>query len=186
MALFTARVKNSSVFAQIEKGIVKDIEAILSSREMLSEVGEFVVERIRFQARTEKPFNSSKSLPLLRESTIRHREYLARYNKTHAVFDSGLSNLTVTGAFQDSLTFRVKGTGLLELYFLGKHPRYRGKSGEIGKEVKNSDLFKWLSDKGFKLFDESIEENKTIKSRVRSIVQRFIRRGLAVRNRLRA
>lgn len=183
--MFKVKFKENLV-AQLEAKVKKDVKEILASKELLSEVGQMTVERLRFQARTEKPFNEDKSLPLLKESTIRNREYLAKYNKTHPVFDAGLSNLTITGAFLDSLTYQVKGPGLIDVYFTGTHPGYRGKNGPIGRgsRPKNQDIFKWLTEKGFVVFDSSLQENKVFKNRVRSIVLRYIRRGLKVRSEL--
>lgn len=175
---------NSKQFAAIEANFKKDIKDILSQPAVMREVGAFMVERLKFQTRTEKPFNENGALPLLKPATVKHRKYLEKYNKTHETFEVERSNLTVIGAFLDSLTYIVKGPGLLEMVFSGNHPRYKGKSGAIGKVVANSDLAKWLAKKGFSVFDKSIKDNKTVKSRIRTIALRYVRRGLKVRNKL--
>lgn len=188
MALFTARIKNQAVFVQIEKGLVKDIEEILSSREMLKEVGEFTVERLRYQARIGRPANFARSTKPLEESTIRNRKYLAKHNPTHETFEPTRSNLTITGQFLDSLKYAVRGTGLLEIFFDGNHRGYLSGTGKRGKSIPNAKLAEYLKDidKRFAVFDSSLDDNETFKTRVKTIVRRFIRRGLAVRNRLRA
>lgn len=181
--MFKLKIDPKQISA-LEEKVKKDVQEILSAPAVLNEVGKTVVDRIRYQARTEDPFNSrNQSFPALKPSTIKHREYLARYNKTHPTFDSSRSNLTITGAFQESLTYEIKGPGLIEFYFDGVHPGYRGANGPLKKQdVTNEQLYGYLKKKGFVLFDNSIQENQTLVSRVRAIVLRFIRRGLSVRN----
>ncbi len=188
MALFTARIKNPAVFLQIEKGLIKDIEAILSSKEMLGEVGDFTVDRLRYQARVSKPANFARSTKPLESSTISNRRYLAKHNQTHETFEPNRSNLTITGQFLDSIKYAIRGTGLLEIFFDGTHKGYLSGTGRRGKSIPNEKLAEYLKDidKRFAVFDSSLNTNETFKTRVKSIVQRFIRRGLAVRNRLRA
>lgn len=188
MALFTARIKNQGVFVQIEKGIIKDIEEILSSKEMLSEVGQFTVDRLKYQARLGKPANFARSTKPLESSTIRSRRYLAKHNPTHETFEESRSNLTITGQFLDSLKYVVRGTGLLEIFFDGTHKGYLSGTGKRGKSIANEKLAEYLKDidKRFAVFDSSLNTNETFKTRIKTVVQRFIRRGLAVRNRLRA
>lgn len=188
MALFTARIKNPKVFVEIEKSIIKDINQVLSSREMMSEVGEFTVERLRYEARTGRPANFARSTKPLESSTIANRRYLAKHNPTHETFEPTRSNLTLTGQFLDSLKYVVKGAGLLEIFFDGNHRGYLSGTGNRGKSIPNAKLAEYLKDidKRFAVFDSSLDDNETFKTRVKTIVQRFIRRGLAVRNRLRA
>lgn len=176
----------ANLIAQLEAKVKADVKEIIASPAVMHEVGQMTVQRLRFQARTEKPFSYSGSLPPLKPATIAHRKYLAKYNKTHAVFEPNTSNLTITGKFLDSLTYMVKGPGLIEVFFDGFHPGYRGKSGPIKQNPppKNQDIFKWLTDLGFVVFDNSLQENRVFKKRVRSIVLRYIRRGLKVRSQL--
>jgi hypothetical protein len=176
---------NSRQFVDIEAKFRKDIKETLSQPAVMREIGQFLVERIRYQVRTESPLNSDSALPPLRPATVKHRRYLEKYNDTHATYETNRSNLTITGKFLDALTYLVKGPGLLDVFFAGRHPQYKGKGGKkIGKEVENADLVKWLAKKGFKVFDRAINENRTIKQRIRSIALRYIRRGLKVRNKL--
>lgn len=175
---------NEQQIASIEAKVKADVREILASSAVLNEIGGMATDRLRFQARTAKPFNEGASFPVLKDSTIENRKYLEKYNKTHKVYERQLSNLTITGAFLESLTWLVKGPGLLELFFEGRHPGYRLKNGNTKNPPRNQDLFKWLTDKGFAVFDSSIETNKIIKARIRSIVLKYIRRGLKVRNAL--
>jgi hypothetical protein len=176
---------DSKQFLKIEAKFRSDIKDILNQPAVMREIGDFLVERIRFQARTESPLNSDGSLPPLKPATVKRRAYLEKYNSTHSTYSTDRSNLTITGKFLDALTYLVKGPGLLDVFFDGRHPQYKGKGGRgIGKEVLNSDLVKWLAQKGFRVFDRAINDNKIIRQRIRSIALRYVRRGLRVRNKL--
>lgn len=154
---------------------------VLDNAELGREVGQMLVDRLKYQARSKKPMNETGSFPNLKPATIKNREYLEKYNETHPAYSTKRANLTITGAFLESLTFKFLGRGKLEIFFQGKHPRYNGKNGPIGKEVSNQDLYGWLREKGFPTFDESIQQNKTLRQRIRGIVLSFIRRGLSSR-----
>lgn len=184
MANFSVQLKDKGIFARIEKSIIKDVELILSSKEMLNEVGEFVADRVRLQARISKPLNSSNSLPKLKESSIASRKYIAKHNQTHQTYESGRSNLTITGQLLDSITHKIMGVGEIVIDVAGKHRGYKSGTGKKGKDIENKDLKDYLIKKGFVIFDKAIEANNIIKARTKTIVLRYIRRGLAIRNKL--
>lgn len=184
MAFFKVSITNKAVFAKIEKEIIKDINEILSTKEMLDEVGEFLIDRIKYQARIGRPFSVTKTFPLLKESTIFKRMSVARYNNTPPYYEEGLSNVTLTGALLDSLVHIIDGVGKLKIFLDGKHPGYQKKSGGRTRQIKNQKIKEYLDDKGFIIWDSSIEQSKVLKSRTKTIVLRYIRRALAIRNRL--
>lgn len=176
---------DSAKFKEIEADVISKAKDILAGAALKQEIGEFAVERLKYQARTGAPFNVDKSLPLLKESTIRNRMYLAKYNTTQATFEDGLSNLTITGQLLDSLTWEDIGDTLLSLKFVGVHPAYNGRNGPIkSKLVDNAKLVEYLAAKGFKVFDSSLATNKQFISRIKTICLRYIRRGLRIQNRL--
>lgn len=175
----------SDQFRKVEASLKADIEAIIRSPAVLNAVGETVVERLKYQARVGKPFNESGVFPALKDSTIAHRKYLARYNPTHPTYAAKRSNLTITGEFLNSMKHVISGETAVTIFFDGTHPAYIGKLGRpVSKPIDNAKLFDYLSEKGFKVFDSSIQQNETLKKRIQSIVSAFIRRGLSVRNRL--
>lgn len=184
MGLFNVRLKNPKIFAQIEKEIIKDIEGVLGGKDMLNEVGEFAADRVRYQARVSKPFNSNGSLPQLKESTVKSRRYIAKHNKTHDTYEESRSNLTITGQLLDSIVHTIVGIGKIQIGLSGMHKGYLSGTGKRGKDIKNETLKGYLEEIGFVIFDKSIETNTVIKSRAKTIVLRFIRRALAIRNRL--
>lgn len=172
-------------FDAIEAGIKEKCEMILSGTELKREVGEFAVERIKYQVRVGVPWNMNGSFPDLKDSTIKNRRYLAQYNKTHATYAEQRANLTLTGELMDSLTWVDEGNTLLKLQFEGTHKPYNSKHGPMkGKPVDNAKLAEWLAAKGFKVFDSSLANNKQFVSRIKTICLRYIRRGLRISNRL--
>lgn len=174
-----------SQFTKIEDRIRSQAEVVLANPDLKKEVGDFAVERLRYQARTGSPYNAARDLPLLRDSTILHRTYLAKYNPTHPTFEEGFSNLTITGELLDSLTWIDQGNTLLKLAFTGMHKPYKGVNGKrISKTIMNETIARYLAEKGFKVFDISLESNKQFVSRIKTICLRYIRRGLRIRNRL--
>jgi hypothetical protein len=175
---------NSDQFAKIEAKFRDDIQAILSNTDIMKDVGEFMVDRVKYQARIAKPFNADGSFPDLKDSTVANRRYLAKFNEVDATFSPTRSNLTITGQFLNSLTYLVQGPGLVQILYDGIHTGYMSGKGRVGKSVANSDLVKWLSDKGFNVMDRSLADNQTVKRRVAAIALGYIRRGLKVQNRL--
>lgn len=187
MALFSARLKNPGVFLRLNQKVIRDVNEILKGTELLNEVGEFATDRIRYQARVTKPFNNSGDFPDLQPTTITNRRYLAKYNQTHATYQDNRSNLTITGQLLGSLKHFIRGTGLIEINFDGNHTGYKTGSGRT-KSLPNKKIAEYLREKkpnSFVAFDgNSLNNNKTFKARISSIVRRFIRRGLSVRRRL--
>ncbi len=171
-------------FASIEAKFKKDIKDILAQPEVMSEVGEFMVERVKYQARVTKPFNADGSFPDLQPSTVRNRKYLARFNPTHDTYAPARANVTLTGRFLESLAYIVKGPGKVAIEYVGTHVGYKYGNGNVSKSVENKDLVKWLAKLGFRVMDRSISTNLVIKKRIKAIALRFVRRGLSVRNKL--
>jgi hypothetical protein len=170
---------NTKGFDTLTAKINAKITDSLQSNAMLTEMGTVMVERLKYQARIGAPFNDSGTLPPLKEQTMVRRFYLEQYNGVHPTYATNRSNLTITGAFLDSLTYKVTGPGKLEFTFEGNHPRYKGKNGVIGrKESKNSDIADGLARNGFKVFDKSINENRTMQMRMKQIALAYLRRSL--------
>lgn len=180
------KIKDQNVFAKLESSIKDKMEKVLASEQLLDEVGNFVTDRIRYQARISKPINSQNSFPNLKPSTIANREYLSQFNNTHETYDAGRSNLTFTGQLLDSIKHRIKSAGVIVLEFTGNHRGYKTGSGKLTKSLPNSKIARYLSEIGFDIFDKALKDNKQVKARIRSIVLRYLRRGLDVSRRLRS
>jgi len=182
--MFKVNFDKSGVAGKVKLDIEKAVNEIISDQELKTAVGEFAIQRLKYQARISRPITASKTLPKLKTSTIKNRAYLAKYNATHPAFELTRSNLTITGALIDSLKYAFGAKGVINFFFAGDHPRYLGKSGYIGKVVKNSQLAEWLAKRGFSMFDDQTKNDAQFTNRIRTICMQFIRRGLRVRNRL--
>ncbi|MFO0447764.1 MAG: hypothetical protein ACK52I_03580 [Pseudomonadota bacterium] len=169
--------------AKIEADVKKSVEDILAGDALKTEIGEFAVQRVKFEARKGTPLSAS-GFPPLADSTIKNRRYLAKHNNVHPTYKDTRSNLTITGQFLDSLTYVATGALTVVLKFTGEHPRYNGANGPIGRVVKNADLQKWLAEKGFTVFDQTLSEQGPFVNRIINICRQYIRRGLRVRSRL--
>lgn len=89
--------------------------------------------------------------PDLSPATVRTRNYLAQFNETHPKYQTGKSNLTLTGQLLDSLRAKFVLSKLLFNVFAGarKHKKY--KTG--GKRSKTpaptlAQIFEWQKEAG--------------------------------------
>ena len=64
------------------------LNKVRSNKQMLNEVGTFVVDRVKKETRKGRPYNKATSLPALKESTKRIRQGLAKINTTHPAFQN--------------------------------------------------------------------------------------------------
>ncbi len=180
---FTVKFDSAS-FKKVEASIKKDLEVIIKNPEMLNEAGLFLVERIKYQARIGLPVNSDWVFPRLQPSTIRNRRRLGQLNATHQTFKPERSNLTITGQFLDSLWYVIEGTKVL-ISFKGIHPGYTiNEQGGRSPAISNDLLATYLKDKGFRAFDKALAKRDVVVKRLTSIVNKYLRRGLKVRNNL--
>lgn len=178
---------DTAKFIEIEARIIAAAKEILANADLKKEVGDFAVERLKYQARIRKPFNRFGFFPTLAPSTVNQRRYLGKYNATHPVFKPETSNLTITGEFLDALTWMDEGNAILRLGFTGMHKPYKGSKGQrISKTIMNDTLAKYLSEWGYKVFDNSLQDNEQFIRRIKTICLRYIRRGLRIRNRVAA
>ena len=120
MAKVNIKFNNKKLQAQI----IRDIEAVIDSEPLKKEVGLLATDRIRFQARIEKPLNNSKSFPALKALTISTRAYLKKFNRTHKTFNESRANITLTGQFLNSIGFNVIRGGI-ELLYRGARKPYK-------------------------------------------------------------
>ena len=158
----------------------KKINELLVDDNLQTEVGIFLTERIRFEARTGKPLNDSGSFPDLKDSSKGIRAGLAKSNKTHPAFSPDRSNLTFSGQLQDALSFkRIKG-GVYELFIkaTARQP-VKTKGGKAIKSPNNKKVDEDLRSRGFNLFTgKGLKQNKKIARRIKQILLRFLRRKL--------
>jgi hypothetical protein len=90
--------------------------------------------------------------PQLKDSSVKHRRYLAKNNKTHEKYQAEKSNLTLTGKFLDSMkSFFILSKGQFVFEFpKKKHPPYLKNNGKPikGKRASMSDIYQYQAEKG--------------------------------------
>ena len=90
--------------------------------------------------------------PKLQESTVKNRRYLAKNNKTHPKYREDKSNLTLTGAFLESMkSFFVLSKGQFVFEFPKKrHPKYKKNNGKAikSRSPSMSDIYQYQLELG--------------------------------------
>ena len=180
-----AKVKVNFDARKAFKEVSQAFRSVRRSKQFQKEVGEFLVKRIQGETRRGKPYNKERSFPGLKSSTIKGRDNLSRFNKTHPSYSKARSNLTLTGQLVDSIKFKVK-LGLYTIFPKGRRRPYRTGKNSVAKGTpSNETLSGFLSKKGFDLFDDGVLSNdRKVTKRVNNIFRRFLRRALRVRSRL--
>jgi len=163
-----ARVKFNPSAAT--KGLKKRIKKATGNKQLKAEYGEFLTERIRFQARKGRPLNDNGRFPKLKPSTVEsRRNYRGR---KHPAFSPAKSNLTITGQLQDAIKFKRKRSGLFELFVDNSRRKGRG-------EPNNRELSSFLEKIGFTLFStKGLKKDKKIPRRLKQLLLRFLRKQL--------
>lgn len=175
-----AKVKFNSQRAAND--LFKQFNRVKKTKVMNDEIVDFLVERIKGEARRGRPLNNGRKFKALKSLTIENRRRLANFNKTHPAFAPTKSNLTfsgqlinaVSGSFERDVNIieiaETKRTG----YKTG--PRSRDKNPPTNKELQQQLL---KISKSFAVFtDKGIRSDPKITKRIKNIVLRFLRRSL--------
>ena len=88
---------------------------VVDSKQMLTEIGDFSADRMRFFARTGKSIVTGKKFPALKESTIERRRRLKNFNSTGRLFAEKKSNLTFTGQLLRSIKIVAMEKGKVDV-----------------------------------------------------------------------
>lgn len=173
---------------QVQLLIEKKFKDAAKSRDMLKEVGETTVTRVRYNARRGKPANqdgSTREFPTLKPYSIKRRKSIGNNgkNRTHQAFRATRtkSNVTITGQLLDHVRFKIVKGGVIELFIKGSRKLYRGKRGQVleNQEKTSQDVYKKL-----------IELNKRYKflqidtkgiERINRIVLKYLRKRLSLK-----
>ena len=127
---------------------IKNAVKQLKDEKFADTIKDTIVDAVRDQSINPKNGRKFKSLS---KSTIQHRKYLAKHNKTHPKYSASKPNLTITGRLLDSIKARItaKSKGLLfRIDVSGNHKRYKGKKGLIGTEQTNKQIRGHLAKQG--------------------------------------
>lgn len=181
-----ARVKfNPQISAE---NLKRELEKAADSTGLNKEWGNFLTERVRFEARRGKPLNDTRSFPELTDASKSIRAALATQNPTHPAFSPGKSNATFTGQLLDAVAFERKRSGLFELFVKKSRRRQlvtdRRERQVVFNETVDRRLRRGVSSvqfgtRKFEIFtSEGIKSDKKIPRRLKQILLRFLRRQL--------
>lgn len=152
-------------------------EETRSDTGLLKEIGEITSDQVRGFTRSGTSVATGKSFPPLKPSTIKNREYLAKYNSTHSAYSPSKSNLTLTGELLDSVQTSKVFKGSVTVEPKGTHKPYKTKTGK-GKSVENAKIFEYLEDKGFEVFSFGQEFRRRLQARVNVLIKSTLRRKI--------
>lgn len=122
---FKVKLNDASV-KQVEANVRLAFEKVIANKEMLGEVGQTIVDDVRFQTRRGKSIpNDLAPLKPLSKKWKEKRKELAQSNETSDVFSPARSNLSLTGQLLNSFNYIIRGAGKLLLRFEGTHEPYK-------------------------------------------------------------
>ena len=166
------------VDGDIEKALRNKIKIALrrmSKKKQLNLLSKKTAEYIRANAAS---FGTGKPYKPLKRSTIEHRKYLAKNNKTHRSFSLKKPNLTVTGQLLDSIVTRAtlaRDAIIFKINVKGIHKRYLGNSGKgIGKRVANKRIRAGLA----KIGRDPLQDGRIVNSELIKLFRKAIRIAL--------
>ena len=181
-----AKVKITGI-PELEKRIEETFGKVRESRQMRTEVGEFLVERIKGEARRGKPLNDDRSFPELRSVTQIIREDLAQQNATHPTFKVERSNITFTGQLVDSLRYLLLDKKIVIEVPNTRRRKLKSKGVIVESQIgirpalTNKEVDRNLRRLGFDFYTaEGIESEERVLRRINNILKKFVRRAIKI------
>lgn len=173
--------------------VLKAFNKVKRNKQMLNDVGDFLVKRIASEGKRGRPLNEERSFPELEAATIKNRRYLKKFNKTARVYSPARSNLSLTGQLWNSLAFFLRSRDIIEVKFSKRRKPYLSGTGRFQKQndvnSRNQSLADQLFEgvrsknglKRYKAFEARVvAKDININKRINSIVRKFLRRALRV------
>ena len=171
------------------KGLRDTINKLSRDPKLETEVGQFLTERVRFEARRGKPLNDNRKFPELSDASKAIRARLQKLNRTARAYSAKKSNLTFTGQLQDAIAFKRTRKGLFELFVKAtrRRPLRTGKgkfqsspnNKRVDEQLRSGVESKQFGTRKFELFTaKGLKSDKKIPKRIKQIYLRFLRRQL--------
>lgn len=166
--------------------IKKTFESVRKNKQMLNDIGDFSVKRMQGFARKKTPLQGKKvgkfpaNYPS--EMTVKQRQYLEKFNKTHQAYRASKGNLTLTGQLLDAITFEVIRDFVKVFVNDNKRKPYRTGPRSRGKSLTNEQVYDFLISLNRKFRVLGMDEKG--EKRITNIVKRYLRRALSVRRQL--
>ncbi len=166
---------------ELEVNVKKRFRVVQTNKQMLMQIGEVSVERMKLEARRKTPLQGRTrgSFPTNypKPSTQKARRQIARYNKTHGAYGASTPNLTITGQLVDAIRFKVtQRLGNILFFVSGVRNPYVGKNGPRRRNPSNAVVYKKLLDRNQKFRILGVDEK--LQKRISNIVRRTLRRAL--------
>lgn len=175
-----AKVKISGI-PEIERKIEETFGKVRRSPEINKEIGKFVTDRIRFEARRGKPLNVERRFPDLKKSSVSIRTYLAALNPTQVTFKPNRSNTTLTGQLLNAVVYELLPRAGISIFVdkTIRDPYIINRKGEIGEVLRNSEVDRELRKRGFEIYTaKGIESEPQILKRINAILKKYVRRAI--------
>lgn len=157
---------------------------VIANKKLLDEVGQTVVDDIKFQTRRGQSIPTGSRLKPLSKRWVETRGQIGEATDTQETFSPKRSNLTLTGQLLDSLTWRIVGKGLIETLFKGEKrrpyfikPKTKKGVRKIESKISNEQLAEFVQkDRPF------VGVRDQVVKRIRLIVISYLRRSSRVLN----
>lgn len=156
------------------KAKLKEALRDMSKKKTLNVISKEIAKYTKTKAAS---YGTGKPYKPLKRSTIKHRKYLAKYNKTDRHFKASKPNLTITGQLLDSILTRAtisRDTIVFKINVKGTHKAYKGATKKIGKAIANKTLRRYLAKQG----RDPIQDGKKIRSEVAKLFRQAISKAL--------
>jgi hypothetical protein len=160
-------------FKKAFDNIERKLKKVTTSKKLLNQIGEFLVEDVKATTRKGRVVDDEKfkGNSKLKPSTKKWRKKYETVNSTGEAYSTNKSNLTFTGELINSIVYKISG-GKLTVFARGTHSQYTGlKGGKIGKRVKNSDIIKFQSENERTIM--SLTKNRA--ARIRGFIREALR-----------
>ena len=161
-------------------------QKVKQSKQLQNEIGQFLSDRIKAEAKRGTPLNRRRKYPALKQTSIEQRKRLGDLNPTGRPFRPSFSNTTLSGQLLNSITFKA-GRDSVTIGPQGRRkPLVISSKGTREKLIRgvnatNQELAVTLAKIGFVIFDaQTIQNESKIVSRLKNITLKFLRRALKV------
>ena len=174
MRSFAISLGKTLRFKNTRKTIFDAVKRIKKNDKTLKRIGTSVVRNIKVDSLEGRSYDG-RSFPPLKNSTIKYRKYIEKYNNMSKDYSLRKSNVTMIGDLLNNIRVYIK-SGLILIEARGRHKAYMGKRGRHKTRAPYSDILKGLWDLDRRLLGLSKESKKKIILEVKREVKRGLRK----------
>jgi 6-phosphofructokinase len=138
-----------------------------------SGVEKVILEDMQESIRAGKNPESGKSYKGLKDTTIKRRKRLSKFNKTHPDYSAAKSNLTFSGQLVDSMFVKVEAMKTKIKWIIdvkGRRKGYKGVRGKTLKSTSNKKVAEGLADQGRPLISISKKMQREISKKIKQVI----------------